>query len=102
MFSDHSRNCGASVFLLHPRIHVAFLSGSILTVTNKLQPVFVIVSLNDLAWQFDKVWCELGHQFAGILKEAGGVSPPSGQAGERAFLDQQCSVLASSFQPSRE
>lgn len=62
-----------------------FSLGSVLTVTNKSQPVSVIVFLNDLTWQFDRVWHELGHQLAGMWLEAASHYLPVGQLAEQGF-----------------
>ena len=58
---------------------------SVLTVTNKSQPVSVIVFLNDLTWQFDRVWHELGHQLAGMWLEAASHYLPVGRLAEQGF-----------------
>ena len=76
-----------------------FSLGSLLTVTNKSQPVSVIVFLNDLTWQFDRVW----HELAGMWLEAASHYLPSGPAGQsRAFQGLDHQWACSSFQPSRD
>lgn len=49
---------------------------------NKSQPVSVIVFLNDLTWQFDRVW----HELAGMWLEAASHYLPSGPAGRAGLF----------------
>lgn len=101
VFPDyHSSKCGTSVFPFHQWIHVSFLSSSILIVTSKLQPAFVIASLNDLSWKFDKVQLELGSKLAYCVRLRA-FGPPSRQAGKTGLL-RVSNLFASCFQPSSE